>query len=579
MKILRINKSRIISSTVIILILNIVLLLFYNGLGNVYFQQDEWHALGKTIYYVNANFIDIFTRKFAFHYIPVTNIYFVIEYLLFKTESKYYLFFGIFLQSITGFSFYILLKKIFNNSAVAFAGAVLFITNFEVSQVILVEMVSFYTLSLLFVNILFIKLYDVIASWSQTKIADKTVVVFLFILAILTHEAWFALIVLIPLFILMFRFDKHVFNWGKSTKYIVVFAVFFIFFRLVLQIVLPMDGKIPPQPSEKLAIAHSLATLPFKSTMQYAIGYGNIFSLSKFYQNKMSYYRNDKTLNQDLMATTMAYDMVVYYISAAVLVLLLIILSICKTNIGFKNRYIKAIIFGVGWIVAMSVVMSMQKRFFNSIDSRYMYLFSEGIVVLMVSLPVLVANYFKNVMSAKFFVVVIALFYIVTFGYYSYFQIQKTEKSIIEVSRVRVNIINQIKKISPSLSDRTIVYLKCSDDCTSNSRFGMPNEWIVPFQNGFGWTLLVAYSEKDAKKYAQFFSRDTFLWERGATGYKEVNNIGYGFFTDASQLKLMVSKYKLNTSNILGLEYESKKYNIKKMSNLEINELLNSKLL
>ena len=556
-----------------------ILLFYYWDIDKVYFQQDEWHALGKTIYYANANFLDIFVRKFAFHYIPVANIYFVIEYLFFGIEPKYYLFFGIFLQSITGVSFYILLKKMFKNSVAAFVAALLFITNFEVSQVIMVEMISFYTLSLLFVNILFIKLYDFITSKSQTKNVAKVLLVIFFILAILTHEAWFALVILIPLFILMFRSSEANFNWKKGDLYIVAAAVLFILFRLALQVLLPMDGKIPPQPSGRFAMAHSVATLPFKATTQYIVGFNNIFSLSRLYQNKMSYYRNDKTVNQDLMATTIVYDMVVYYIVGFLLIALLLILFICKASLSLKNKYIRAMIFGIGWIVTMSVIISAQKRFFNSIDSRYMYLFGEGIIIFTTSLILYILNNFKNVLSAKFAVLASVLLYVLIFGHYSYFQIRKTENAVVEISRVRSSIISQIKKINPSLNDKTVVYLKCSDDCLSNNQFGMPADWIVPFQNGFGWTLLVVYSENDPKKYAQFFSRDSFLWERYSTGYKEINGNGFGYFTNASELRDTMRKYHLNKSNLLALKYESKKFIVKEMTDQEKELLLSSSLL
>ena len=326
-------------------------------------------------------------------------------------------------------------------------------------------------------------------------------------------------------------------------------------------------------------MAHSVATLPFKATTQYIVGFNNIFSLSRLYQNKMSYYRNDKTVNQDLMATTIVYDMVVYYIVGFLLIALLLILFICKASLSLKNKYIRAMIFGIGWIVTMSVIISAQKRFFNSIDSRYMYLFGEGIIIFTTSLILYILNNFKNVLSAKFAVLASVLLYVLIFGHYSYFQIRKTENAVVEISRVRSSIISQIKKINPSLNDKTVVYLKCSDDCLCNNQFGMPADWIVPFQNGFGWTLLVVYSENDPKKYAQFFSRDTFLWERYSTGYKEINGNGFGYFTNASELRDTMRKYHLNKSNLLALKYESKKFIVKEMTDQEKELLLSSSLL
>lgn len=554
----------------------ILLLVFYYGIDKVYYQQDEWYTFGKTIYYGYANLPSVFTQMYGIHYVPLANLYYIVEHVLYGISPKHYLYTGLLMQSGAGVLFYILLTKLLRNKYLAFFLSTLFVINVEIYQVILNEVISYYMLSSILALVLFIKLYNYITTQKSLAFSQGFLITALFASVILVHEAWFSLLILIPLFIMLFKSPSFKLNLSSVNKKIILVAGAFILIRLILFFILPSDNidLRYSQGSHKVATIYNIATVPLKVTTQYTIGLENLYSAAKFYQSKISHYRDDVTVNQDLMAITVVYDLVVFYMSLGLILAILFILYLSKPNLKFTNKNFKVLVFSLSWIIIMGVMISPQGRFFTSIESRYVYLFGIGINLLLGSLFYLLWEGKSRYL--RFLTIISAVLYFFIWTTYSYNQIQVIKKQLINVSSIRKGIIDQIKIIQPVLHSKTIFYLSCEDDCYSNSVLGMPKEWIVPFQNGFGWTLLVVYSNQDIHKYAPFFAKDTFLWERLATGYKEIDKTGFGYFTDASDLKDAISKYKLDSSNVVALKYISRKYLIQKMSDSEKETLLNS---
>src|SRR2546429_8631096 len=72
-----------------------LLLFFYSEINKVYYQQDEWYTFGKTIYYGYANPSSIFTQMYSIHYVPLANLYYIVEYFLFGISSQLYMYEGL----------------------------------------------------------------------------------------------------------------------------------------------------------------------------------------------------------------------------------------------------------------------------------------------------------------------------------------------------------------------------------------------------------------------------------------------------------------------------------------------------
>ena len=105
----------------------------------------------------------------------------------------------------------------------------------------------------------------------------------------------------------------------------------------------------------------------------------------------------------------------------------------------------------------------------------------------------------------------------------------------------------------------------CSDGCVANTRLGQLPEWVVPFQNGFGWTLLIQYAQKDPRRYAHYF-KDLYFWERNAVGYREYNGSGFGYVNTFADLESIKDTYGVARTDIIVFEYNSGLNQIRKIS-------------
>lgn len=546
---------------ILIVLVNIgILLYFYSGIENVYFQQDEWHKIGKAIYYARVDFLDMFRQKFGFHFIPLATTYYTISYLLFGINAGQYLIAGIVLQAVAGYLVYGVTRRLFGSAPVSLVLMYLFLINPGIHQVMLNEMVSLYTLSFILVLSAFIALYDGIKrSVLSTK---RLVIVAVFtVAAFMMLEVWIALFVLLPAFAFVLK---------PSKKLITASAVRIYVLALVLVVGIFAYGRIMASPSPvpnsapmKLSFVYNAVTVPVKFIVEYSVGLRNIYAISAFYQKNISYYRSDPSINQDLMAITASYEIILYYLFALLCAAAAVILAVSKSDAD--NKKVRAVlVFGLLWIALLGVTISPQGRYFLALESRYLYLGALGVLLSLGSLArILGLVSSKNSLTRQVFIICAGI-YILVWSRYSYMNINTEKEQVLQISSVRRRIVSQILDIQPNLPKKTIIYMYCTDGCASNTEYGQLPEWVVPFQNGFGWTLLVMYADKNPGYYAPFFE-DLYFWERMATGYRAYGDIGFGYVTEFDDLTEYMKTYGIPEEDVLIFAYDSGLRNITKV--------------
>ena len=542
----------------------LILLFCYQGLSFVYFQQDEFYTIGKTIFYLNGHFLDIFTRHFAFHYIPLASIYFLIQYAFFHINASFYLYLGVVLQAICGVLLFIVFRNFFTHIT-SIILASMFVVSGEIYQVIINEMVSYYTLSLIIVLSLFIYL----KKHMNPRATNKDLFISLPFLmgAIFLNEIWLSLIIIIPTYFFIFYRNLYKRFLSRRLTVFIVVVVLIIILRLILEKILPFDSVRPIAASPIVSAAYNVATLPLKLSIQYLFQLPVILNFAQFYAEHISYFRTDVTINSALISITLGYDIIVFYLGA-LCILIASILFLLNRSINEKKYYGKIICFGIIWVIIMSILLAPQNRFFTSVESRYLYLPSVGILFVIGGLVEIIWKTIKNKLGRVIYISIILVMG-VTWFFLSYQQIQNQLTNVKKVSVIRKSILEQIKHQVPILPMKTIVYIYCSDMCANNSTLGMPANWIVPFQNGFGWNLLILYSQDSPQIYAPFFE-NSYLWERGDVGYKEIGKYGFGYITDSSKLKGIMQQYHLNSANLINFEYNSKNNIIRLVKNKKI---------
>jgi hypothetical protein len=560
------NKSAIVKKVLLFIFFTIITIVFYNGLDKIYFQQDEWFKAGKSIYFWYADFGRLWTNKFGFHYYPLLNIFFIIEYLIFKLNVPYYLYLGVALQSIAGMFFYELTKKLFKNTVLPLFLSVLLLINPGIYQVITNEMVSLYIIVLIFILAMFIYIFNQINK--GIELGTKKLICLLISYVFLTFffEGSLILIVLIPVFYFLFKSDKTFIRRSLGNISVVVLTIVFTIFRLFLQVKLPVDAPLPIQGSFALTTIYNAATTPFKFFIEYLFGLNNILYISDIYTRKIFVFVHEPGINLALANITTGYEVLVYYLTAFLLVVTVIIISLTHKDSAVYKRNINILILGAVWLIMNSIVISPQGRIFTIPEPRYLYISGVGVLWLFGAILMLIWDKYKNIRIIKITAIGVVLVYLFAWGIYSYHSIDREKGNIIKVSEVRSNLIDQIKAFYPKLPDSAVFYIYCSDDCTSNMLYGMPKEWVVPFQSGLGWTLLTVYSTDNPRKYAPFFSNYLF-WDSKSAGYKKIGKTAFGFFTDIKELKKTIKEHSLNPSDIIVLKYESKRYKLTPVKN------------
>src|SRR5260221_180950 len=117
--------------------------------------------------------------------------------------------------------------------------------------------------------------------------------------------------------------------------------------------------------------------------------------------------------------------------------------------------------------------------------------------------------------------------------------------------KVRQDILSQIYLEHPKLSGKTIFYIE-----SDSSYYGLPLDTkILPFQSGFGQTLLVWYAKSQG--FPEDFFKNRFLWDIGSQDYKEIDGIGFGYFRDFNMLYKSFSDNKLDVNSVISYSFNS----------------------
>ena len=140
------------------------------------------------------------------------------------------------------------------------------------------------------------------------------------------------------------------------------------------------------------------------------------------------------------------------------------------------------------------------------------------------------------------------------------FNIYNLEYTLTELSKVgalRKNILETIKKNYPTLSKRVVFYTE-----SDRSYYGLsPEDRILPFQSGFGQTLLIWYYP--IQKFPKAFIEGRYLWEIKDQGYREAEGIGFGYFRNHQLLQEALINYNISPDSIIAFSWNGDSNSLK----------------
>lgn len=175
------------------------------------------------------------------------------------------------------------------------------------------------------------------------------------------------------------------------------------------------------------------------------------------------------------------------------------------------------------------------------------FLAPRGLYIPLVAVAIIVGEISLTLIRKKspLLVFVLGLFLVHIFA------LRQNTAELIEMGRERKAILDRITNLYPDLPDRVLFYTK-----SDRSYYGLPtDEQILPFQSGFGQSLLVWYQRRE--KFPRDFFADRFLWEITDQGYKEAQGRGFGYFRDIDKMAALLRERNIPLDSIIALSYHS----------------------
>jgi len=340
-------------------------------------------------------------------------------------------------------------------------------------------------------------------------------------LSLLFKEVVLGLFIFFPLTCLIF--PKK--GGRKCVFGMFLMAALYFSFRLLMLYLLPSSGAATVLSEARYATGeyyYDLLFIPMRAVAQTFVPLAALKALSKFvYSGKLWEVEEVNVL--------------VFVFSVA------LFLAAWVRQKGGKGA--KVALFGLGWMVTNSLIFSFALERSGKmivVDSRYLYFVAVGAVIFLVQILRIFLGRSRVFYGAVVVVLVFNVFWL-NWELVNYYQ----------VARERKAILRTIGEAYASLPAKVTVYTE-----SDSSFYGLPaEERILPFQSGFGQTLLVYYAQHES--FAEEFLKDRFLWGITDEGYMEAGDRGFGYFRDFDKLAEEVSRNKLGGENVIAFSYDS----------------------
>lgn len=533
----------------LLLIISLVVVFGYREILNVFYQQDEWQTIGNNI--VLNNFWEVFPNFNFVNFVSVQE--------RFASNALAYFLMGKFAFNLTLIGIYSLTLHLINAVLV-----------YEIIRRWVVRDNLFALLGSLFFGISDVSISAV--SWFGTSLGTlpaTTLVLlslifyfryiesrkqkFLLVVLILLYSSFFFkeigvfLLLFLPLVSLLFlKYTKNSFLrifWPFFALFILVTS-----FRIVNLVFLSdRSGELFVTSREETFLPSVIARTLMYPLTSFSLSFlppEPLVEFSKYFTN--TYYPFVASEHFNLIAQTIVID--VFAVLATFIILAAIYIAL-KTE---KNTTKKMVVFWILFFLLSFSPYILLSKSFAYLESRYYYLANLPAGILLAVLTLSLAKFLKRWKLEILPMIAVVLF----LGLHGKF-LTKDLGQLALVSQERVSFFSELKDLKPTLTENKNVFF-----LTGDHNYYVPGN-IVPFQQGMGYTLMVLYY-KTGKIPGELIN-DRFLWDLNTEGYREVGNLGFGFFSDKGKLHEAVKEHGLPASQINALHYDSSSKKLRKV--------------
>ena len=542
------------SSALPFIIFAAVILISYWQIYLGFFQQDEWLGFARSILLKDEDILGLIKYAFApsgGHYIPLGLLSVFMAFSLIKLNYIIYASISILLHIINTFLVYVLAKTLTSRHNFAFVTALIFsimaagfqATAWVVADIPTHSSAAFASLSLIFF-LNFLK-----------KESDK-----LFLLSILSltfsllfKELAVGIFAIYTILLLISRAPR---------KYIILVILLGLSYATFRTWMFTSGSNIPSasQAVQPNRLVYNFLTIPAKAVSQSIVPGGMLheisYDIAKILPSDITGEKGDPSFEKFV-------DEKVLEIFSLVIFLLITGFIFLYWRKSKENILTKVAILGflIAFFNSFIFVFSPESAgAISLISSRNLYFISSGTALIL-------ASFFQIIGSKKriWMFVVIAVFAM------NFIWLQKELGVLKERGKERKAILNSIKEFKANLPPEVVFYTE-----SDSSYYGLPDsERIMPFQSGFGQTLLSWYYHSE--NFPKSLYENRFLWDIGDQGFKKAEGRGFGYFRDFEQMANTVAQNKIPQNSIIGFNYNSNEKIVTEISE-EVKERVNGYL-
>lgn len=519
-----------------LIILIIVIAFLYFPTKDIFFQQDRWLVMGKILSlgsgYIFLDFPGIFRTIFGEGRFLAR----VVTYLLMTnpfnaTPSNLY---SIIIHTINALLAYRLTNNITGIKKISFWAALFFAVSGVSFSAVIWSAASVVTLTSTFFILISLIYYF---NYLKNDIKRYLFICFLSLfLSLQFKEIGILLFLIYPLGLALY---KKIQISGLLKKYWLLITILLsvIFYRLVYfkkfsePVAMYLTGA---NQDYLITLLSRLFYYPFISLSQTLVPAQYSLILSRKLTDIL--FPSYQGVSYLVMAETVSLDLLSAIVSTAVVIIVFFIYR--KSN--FIQR--KNIIFLFLFVLSSFVPYIIVKKGFSYLDSRFYYLGVLGMSILLAQLFAVIKVHKKNILY------IILLLQLIPHVLIVRDEIQKQ----VDISKVRNEFISKFNNLETQdkYKNKRVFYI------TGDSDYYLVGH-KVPFQSGMGYILMVlAYN--NFRNLPIDMLKQGYLFEIGSQGYKEIDGVGYGYFSDTNQLITAVNDNNINKNLIMSLYYNSK---------------------
>jgi len=536
----------------VITILVILIGITYQDLTKLYYLNDEWLQFGlakvhgifagidqwsiQEVLLGKGRPLGTLVNNIIFYYFPYNVLPFAVVswlmhfgnsylvYLIAKKVSK-----NVFISAITSLFF-----SVSQISYQSFAWA---------AAAVQVGVSSFFVFSAIYLFMLYLdnkRFRYALFAWLSAYIS------------ILLKDSSISIIVFLPLLSFLYvKKSLSLYSWIRSYWFVIVGVIGFSLYRLLSLLELSSRGVgslfVSQLAYRYLLYIWNMIFYPIVSLAHFFIPFRYMYRLadilaSFFYP---SIFTPQFISQQDMLLHTIVPD----FISVLFFIPLVAILLYCYfQDKALRKTYIYAVVYYIVMFIPYAVYLDYRNG--SYVESRYMYLQSFGIGLLIGGLSEVFKNKINILSKNKYLGWVFVVFII------SFFLIKQS--SVVR-REIRVNayesadikrITTEVKKSFPTLPLNPIIYLD------GNRSYFFYSNMRVPLQIGPGYVFFLLYYDQIGSP--DLFDKSFMLWQLSVQWYEEANGKGYGYFYDKEKLKLfMRQNNNISIEQLVGIYYNS----------------------